>query len=42
MTALEAEAWVETVTEGGRKFVAARRKEEVNPARLRQEKTRCN
>ena len=30
--------WVETVTEGGRRFVAAWRKEEVDAARHRQEK----
>ena len=29
MTALRAEVWVDTVTEGGRKFMAAWRKEEV-------------
>ena len=38
MTALEAEVWVETVTEGGRRFMATWRKEEVNAAGLRQEK----
>ena len=37
-TALKAEAWVETVTEGGRRFMAARKKEEVDAARHRQEK----
>ena len=37
-TALEAEVWVETVTEGGRRFVAAWRKEEVDAARHRQDK----
>ena len=37
-TALKAEAWVETVPEGGRKFMAAWRKEEVDAARHRQEK----
>ena len=37
-TALEAEVWVETVTEGGRRFIAAWRKEEVDVARHRQEK----
>ena len=37
-TALEAEVWVETVTEGGRRIVAAWRKEEENAARQRQEK----
>ena len=30
--------WVETVTEGERKFMVARRKEEVDAARHRQEK----
>ena len=30
--------WVETVTEGGRRFMAAWRKEEVGAARHRQEK----
>ena len=38
-TALEAEVWVETVAEGGRRFMAAWRKEEVNATRHRQEKT---
>ena len=33
-----AEVWVETVTEGGRRFMAAWRKEEVDAARHRQEK----
>ena len=38
-TALKAEVWVETVTEGGRRFMAAAwRKEEVDAARHRQEK----
>ena len=37
-TALNAEVWVETVTEGGRRFMAAWRKEEVGAARHRQEK----
>ena len=36
-TALKAEVWVETVTEGGRRFMAAWRKEEVDAARHRQE-----
>ena len=36
--ALEAEVWVETVTEGGRRFMVAWRKEEVDAARHRQEK----
>ena len=39
-TALKAEGWVETVTEGGRKFMAAWRKEEVDAARHRHEKRR--
>ena len=37
-TALKAEVWAETVTEGGRRFIAAWRKEEVDAARHRQEK----
>ena len=37
-TALKAEVWVETVTEGGRRFMATWRKEEVGAARHRQEK----
>ena len=37
-TALKAEVWVGTVTEGGRRFMAAWRKEEVDAARHRQEK----
>ena len=37
-TALEAEVWVETVTEGGRSFMTAWMKEEVDAARHRQEK----
>ena len=37
-TALKAELWVETVTEGGRRLMAAWRKEEVYAARHRQEK----
>ena len=37
-TALKAEVWVETVTEGGRMFMATWRKEEVDAARHRQEK----
>ena len=36
--ALNAEVWVETVTEGGRRFMAAWRKEEVDAARHRQKK----
>ena len=35
-TALKAEVWVETVTEDGRRFMAAGKKEEVNAARHRQ------
>ena len=35
-TALKAEVWVETVTEGGQKFMAAWRKEEVDAARHRE------
>ena len=37
-TALKAEMCVETVTEGGRRFMAAWRKEEVDAVRHRQEK----
>ena len=37
-TALEAEVWVETVTEGGRRSMAAWRKGEVDATRHRQEK----
>ena len=37
-TALKAEVWVEAVTEGGRGFMAAWRKEDVDTARHRQEK----
>ena len=37
-TALKAEVRVETVTEGGRRFMAAWRKQEVDAARHRQEK----
>ena len=38
-TALKADVWAETVTEGGRRFMAAWRKEdEVDTARHRQEK----
>ena len=36
-TALKAEVWVEAFTEGGRRFMAAWRKEEVDAARHRQE-----
>ena len=35
--ALEAEVWVETVTEGGRRFMAAWWNEEEDEARHRQE-----
>ena len=38
MTALKAEVWVGTATEGGRGFMAACRQEEVDAARHRQEK----
>ena len=34
----KAEVWVETGTEGGRRFMAAWRKEEIDAARHRQEK----
>ena len=37
-TALKAAVWVETVTEGGRRSMAAWREEEVDAARHRQEK----
>ena len=37
-TALKAEVWIETVTEGGRRFMATWGKEEVDAARHRQEK----
>ena len=37
-TALEVEVWVETVAKGGRRFMAAWRKEEVDAARHREEK----
>ena len=37
-TALKAEVWVEAVTEGGRRFMAAWRKYEVDAVRHRQEK----
>ena len=36
--ALKAEVWVEAVTEGGRRFMAAWREEEENAARHRQDK----
>ena len=35
---VKAEVWVGTVTEGGRRFMVAWRKEEVDAARHRQEK----
>ena len=35
-TALKAEVWINTVTEGERRFMAAWRKEEVDAARHRQ------
>ena len=38
VTALKAEVWVETVAEGGRRFMAAWKKEEVDAARHRHEK----
>ena len=38
VTALKVGVWVETVAEGGRRFMAAWRKEEVDAARHRQEK----
>ena len=38
VTTLEADVWVETATEGGRRFMAAWRKEEVDAARHCQEK----
>ena len=41
-TALEPGVWVETVTEGGRRFMGAWRKEEVDAARHRQEEERSN
>ena len=37
-TALEAEVWLETVTEGTRRFMAAWRKKDVDATRHRQEK----
>ena len=36
--ALKAEVWVEAITEGGRRFMAARREEKEDAARNRQEK----
>ena len=38
LLALKAEVWVDAVTEGGRRFMAAWREEEKNAARHRQEK----
>ena len=40
--ALEAEVWVDMVTEGGRRFMAAWRKEAVDAARHRQETREAN
>ena len=40
-TALKAEVWVETVTEGGRRFMVAWRKEEIDATRHRQEKRKA-
>ena len=37
-TALEAEVWVETATEGGRRFMVAWRREQADVASHRQEK----
>ena len=37
-TALQAEMWIETVTEGGRRFMVAWRKKEGDAARDHQEK----
>ena len=36
--AIKAEVWVEAVTEGGRRFMAAWREDKENAARHRQEK----
>ena len=38
VTALKDEVWVKTVTDGGRRFMAAWRKEAVDAARHRQKK----
>ena len=38
---LEAEVWVETATKGGRRFMAAWRKEEVDGVIHRQKKTKA-
>ena len=40
-TALKAEVWVEAVTEGGRRFMAAWRKYEEEAARYRKEKRKA-
>ena len=40
-TASKAEVWVDTATEGGRRFMAAWRKKEVDAARRRQEKRKA-
>ena len=40
ITALKAEVWVETVTEGGRRFMAAWSKEEVDAVRHRHSRRR--
>ena len=40
VTALKTEMWVQAVTEGGRRFMAAWRKEEADAARHRQEEKR--
>ena len=37
--ALKAEVWIETVTEGGRRFMLAWREEEIDAARHRQEQS---
>ena len=39
--ALEPGVWVETATKGGRRFMTARRKYEMNAARHRQEKRKA-
>ena len=41
-TALKVEVWVEPVTEGGQRFMAAWRKGEVDAARHRQERKKAN
>ena len=38
VTALEAEVWVETITDGGRRLIATWRKEEIDAARHLQQK----